>query len=154
MPGTPLQKLKIGESDIDYPLNEFRLLENIMIPVDWAMALLLVKAMKTERGAQLIEKFGEKWLDSEARIIQALAQSGAGNIITAYSHGHLIAMMLEHSYMIRKGGAGNWIGSMNWLTGATVIAEIFGSIAVPSVLAFSSGGEVLPKHLSLAAPAK
>jgi hypothetical protein len=118
-------------------LGDYRFLENIVVPVDWAMALAVIKIAK-ERKWDVLENLFKIREDNIGRMVVALAQSGTGNIITAFSHGHLIAMLLEHNYLTRKGSAKSWHDSMAWLTGATTIAEIFGQVAVPSTLVFSA----------------
>ncbi len=127
-------------STTDRPVEDYRLLEDIIVPIDIAIALLILIVSKAPEGQKLLEKFGEKWLESQTKMVVALAESGSGNIIVAWAHSHLIAMMLEHAYMIRKGGAAGIVSGMNWLTGAITAAEIIGNVAVPSVLAFSGGG--------------
>jgi len=145
----PPEQQKIVQQAIasgELGLGQYRLLENIFVPVDLAQALILIKLIKTPEGQRLAEKFGEKWLDTQARMVVALAESGTGNIITAWAHSHLIAMMLEHNYMIRKGGAGGLVAGMNWLTGAVTLAEIIGDINVPSTLVFSGGATPLGRR--------
>lgn len=145
--GKPVQELTsneiasaLGSSSSD--LSGFRLLENIPVPVDWIGYLLIAKLIKEK--PELLAKIVDKWLDAEADMVHALAQAGAGNIITAWAHSHLIAMILEQNYMIRKGGAAGLVSGMNWLTGAEVASSFlsilgahFGDINVPQSLVFS-----------------
>ncbi len=139
---TPSNSNQTSDSNQNSPqpvdLGQFRLLENIpVIPVDWAMALLIIAALKKPEGREMLQAIAEKWLDSEARMVAALAQAGAGNVIVGWANSHLIAQILEQNYMIRKGGAKSLIDGMNWLTGATTLAELFGSLAVPATLVYS-----------------
>lgn len=129
---------EVEEKPYVRPLEDYRFFENIPIPsIDWAAALIVLKLMKTPQGLKTLEKLGTEWMRSQADIITALAQSGAGNIITAWSHSYIIAMMLEHQYMIRKRGATSLVGTLNWLTGPMALAEIIGNVSTPATIVYS-----------------
>lgn len=132
-------------------LADKRYLENTPIPIDYLQALVLIKILKNPEGIETLQKLYATKMESEAKIITGLAQSGAGNIIVAWAHSHIIAMILEHNYYIRKGGAQGLIDGMNWLTGAITLSEIVGNVAVPSVLAFSGVGGASATTRSLSA---
>lgn len=92
----------------------------------------------------MLERLAVKFMDTQARIIGNLAQAGAGNIITAYSHSFLIALMLEQNYMVRQRGADDLIASLNWLTAAQELVNIVQGFAVPEILNFAATGTVAP----------
>lgn len=122
-------------------LGEKRLLENIPVPVDWVAALIIAKSLKTPEGLKFISVLGTKWLDAQAEMVHALAQSGAGNIISAYANAHLIAQILEQNYMIRKGGAAGIMDGLNKLVATEELKTFLSaSINVPGTLVFSGKG--------------
>jgi hypothetical protein len=121
------------------PLERSRLLEEgLPIPPDYAFWVAIVYMMKNE--PKMLENLAEKFMDAQARIIGSLAQAGAGNIITAYSHSFLISLMLEQNYMIRQRGADDLIVSLNVLVGAQALTNLLQGFAVPEVLTFAATG--------------
>lgn len=133
----PKNASKTNNSESDGgDLGDKRFLENVPIPIDYVQLILLVKMLKSGDFPTVMEH-REKVI---AQMVSSLAESGAGNIVTAWTHSHLIAQILEHNYFVRKGGAKSIIDGANWITGALTIAEIFGAIAVPAALVFSGGG--------------
>ena len=133
-----LQKIRQAESQLSQvkSLESQRLLEFDAQLTPYTQLLAIVWLAKNR--PDILKTLGNKWLDTQARVMVALAQAGAGNLVNAWANSHLIAMMLEHNYMIRKGGAGGLIARMNWLTGALALAEIIGGISVPSTLVYSA----------------
>jgi len=115
----------------------FRFMENIIVPIDYVQALILVKLAKEKEYGVIKEIFATRD-NNIARMVKALAESGCGNIITAWTHSHIIAQVLEHNYMIRKGGTWAVIEGANWLTGALALAEVIGSFSVPATLVFGA----------------
>ncbi len=122
---------------MSFPEEEKRLLDVGLVSPQWIQWLSIIRIMKMPGGPEILQKVLHDWLQSQTQIMRALAESGSGNIIVAWAHSHIIAMMLEQNYMIRKGGAAGIMDGLNKLTGTITLAEIFGQIAVPSVLAFS-----------------
>ena len=112
--------------------------EGLPIPPDHAFWLSIVYMMKKE--PKMLERLAIKFMDTQARIIGNLAQAGAGNIITAYSHSFIIALMLEQNYMIRQRGADDLILSLNVLTAEQALAQLLQGFAVPEVLTFAATG--------------
>src|SRR3990170_8482130 len=123
---------------------EFRLLENLMFTPDIPIALIFVaviaRAFKTPEGRKQVIDFAEKFLETQARMVVALAQAGSGNMITAWAYSHLIAMMLEQNYMIRKGGAKSLVDGMNWITAANVLSNLLQGFSSTQSIAFDDGG--------------
>lgn len=123
--------------------------EGLPIPPDYAMWLFIIYSLK--KNPQMLERLAVKWMDTQHRIITALAQAGAGNIVTAYSHSFLIGLMLEQSYWIRQRGADDLISGLNWLTGAeeagSIIKDILGGggFSVPQVLQFATPERMLAR---------
>lgn len=134
-------------------LAEQRLLEHIPVPIDWVKWVLIARMLRTPDGTQHLMNFATKWIESITHMVNALAQSSAGNIVAAWGHTHLIAQILEQNYMVRSGAAQGIILGLNPLTAAITVAEIFGSIAVPASLAFSGiNPTALPKSLGIMKP--
>lgn len=112
--------------------------EGLPIPPDYAFWLAIVYMMKKE--PKMLERLATKFMDAQARIIGGLAQAGAGNLVTAYSHSFIIALMLEQNYMIRQRGADDLIASLNVLVGAQALTNLLQGFAVPEMLTFAATG--------------
>jgi hypothetical protein len=138
-PLTEEEKEKYQEK-VSYPVIERpRLLEEgFPLPPDYAFWVAIVYLLKNK--PEMLKQIVNKFFDTQAKMINSLAQSAAGNIITAYSHSFLIALMLEQNYMIRQRGADDLIVSLNWLTAAQELTNIVQGFAVPEVLTFASTG--------------
>jgi hypothetical protein len=132
-------------------LGDFRFMENIFVPMDYVQALLLVKFIKTPDGQALFERLAEKWLDTQKSMVISLAQAGSANLVSAWANSHLIAMLLEHSYLIRKGGAKGLMDGLNNLVAAEEAQKwftaIFGSegLTFPQTVVFDQGEKVLER---------
>lgn len=135
--GEPGYEEKMDPVPVD--MGKFRLMENIIVPIDYVQALILVKLMKEKEYGTIKEIFTVRD-NNIARMVKALAESGAGNLITAWAHSHIIAQLLEHNYYTRKGAAEVLVSGMNWLTGAAATAELVGAFTVPATLVFGGGG--------------
>jgi hypothetical protein len=120
-------------------MGEFRFMENIIIPIDYVQALLLVKLAKEKQYDVIKEIFATRD-NTIARMVKALAEGGGCNLISAWVNGHIIAQLLEHNYMIRKGGAVSIVQGANWLAGTAATAELVGAFSVPATLIFGGGG--------------
>ena len=83
-----------------------------------------------------------KWLDTQGRMVQALAQS-QHNPISSYANSFLIALLLEQQYFIRQRGADDLIGSLNWVWGANALSN--------AVSTLFSGGSQFPSTIVYAA---
>jgi hypothetical protein len=118
---------------------DFRLMENIIIPIDYVQAFLLVKLAKEKEYGIIKEIFATRD-NTIARMVVALAHASAGNLISAWCGQHNIAMLLEHNYMIRKGGAKSLVDGANWLAGAAATSELVGAFTVPTTLVLGGGG--------------
>jgi hypothetical protein len=129
-------------------LGDFRFMENILIPVDLAMAIAVLKMVKDGKWDVLKDLYKTRD-DNTRQMIVALAQAGSSNLISAWANSHLIGMMLEHEYRIRKGGATGLIeglnalvisqSAMNWFT------AIFGKegLSFPQIVMFDQGQKVV-----------
>ena len=116
--------------------------EGLPIPPDYMLWLFIAYNLK--KNPEMLEKLALKWMDTQQHIISSLAQAGAGNLITAYSHSFLIALMLEQNYMIRQRGSDDLIASLNWLTGAVELASLVTAFSVPATLVFAGMGGTFP----------
>jgi len=128
--------------------NEFgtslRLMENLPIPADQLQALIMLFLMWKDRP--LLRDIAKMYFKTLESTMGHLAQAGAGNLITAWTHPILIANILEHNYMIAAGAAGGMEASTQWIAGAmtasNVLASIFGSkgFDVPTTLILAGVG--------------
>jgi len=138
-----LQEGKITQEEADAAtatdLGAFRFMENIILPIDYVQALLLVKLAKEKEYGVIKEIFATRD-NNIARMVKALAESGTANIITAWTHSHMIAQILEHNYMIRKGGTWAVMEGANWLTGAATLDALIGSCGNLATLIFGGAG--------------
>ena len=114
-----------------------RFMENIPIPIDWAMTIAILKLAK-ERQWTILQNLVKIREDNIARMVSALAQASSGNLVSAWAGQHNIAMLLEHNYFIRQGGAAGLVSGMNWLTGGLALSEIVGNFSVPATLIFGA----------------
>jgi hypothetical protein len=112
--------------------------EGLPIPPDYAFWLAILYMLK--KHPAMLERLAKTFMDKQATIISHLAQAGAGNIVTAYSHSFLIALILEQNYMIRQRGADDLIASLNVLVGAQALTNLLQGFAVPEVLTFAATG--------------
>jgi len=112
--------------------------EGLPIPPDYAFWAAIVYMMKKEPA--MLERLAKQFMETQGQIISHLAQAGAGNLVTAYSHSFLIGLMLEQNYMIRQRGADDLIASLNVLVGAQALTNLLQGFAVPEVLTFAATG--------------
>lgn len=128
------------EATLNYPVTERpRLLEDgLPIPPDYAFWVAIIYMMREQPA--MLERLAKQYMTTQGQIISHMAQAGAGNIITAYSHSFLIALMLEQNYMIRQRGADDLIASLNWLTGAQALTNLLQGFAVPEILTYATVG--------------
>lgn len=126
-----------GEVTFGRDISDFRLAENIPVPIDWILYIVLIKLLRDPKGLDVLKAIATKWLDTMARIGSSLAQASPGSLVSSWTHSHILAMMLEHSYMIRKLGARTLVDGSNWLTGVLAAAEVLGDVAGPASLVYS-----------------
>lgn len=112
--------------------------EGLPIPPDYAFWLAIVYMMKNQPA--MLERLVKSFWDNQAKMISHLAQAGAGNLVTAYSHSFIIALMLEQNYMIRQQGADDLIASLNVLVGAQTLTNLLQGFAVPEMITFATTG--------------
>lgn len=124
-----------------------RLMEDIPLPIDQAQSLLLFWMLSRKDGVPFIQKIAHDYFDTIKHSITALAQAGAGNMITAYGHSLIISNMLEHNYMIHQGATRGLADALNWLVASEEGKSWFTAI-------FGGGGFAVPKMLSFSQPQK
>lgn len=131
------------KKDVPYTVYErFRVLEEALadtgIQPDHLFLLAIAYMMKNQ--PKMLERLATVYMNNTAKMITALSQASTGNMITAYGSNFLMAMILEHNYMIRQQGADNFIVSLNWLVGSQALANILQQFAVPEMLTFAVTG--------------
>lgn len=127
--------------------HDARLMENIPVPIDWAMGLVVLYNMRTKDGREFLKDIFKKYMDSVTSICGHLAQAGAANIVTAYGHQVLIANILEHNYIMQAAGAGGFATGLNIVVGSEVATGILSTFLggktfdVPSTLILAGVGQ-------------
>lgn len=131
-----------GSVGRSHDLGEYRLLENVpFIPVDVLQWALIYKILKQPKGYQMLVSLIKEHYKSVVDIVRPLAQAGTGNLVSAWTHAHLIAQILEHNYLIRKGGAKSIVDGASWITAGAWISGLIGGFSAPSSIAYSEKGE-------------
>jgi len=110
-------------SDYHWTANhDSRILEDnsLGLKPDDLLGLMLLFNMRTKEGRDFLRDIFKKYMDTVLGICGHLAQSGAGNLLTAYGHQIIIANVLEHNYMMQAAGAG---GIESVLTPLVAVSE-------------------------------
>lgn len=126
--------------------HDARLLENLPLPPDYVLGLIILYCIRTKSGRDFLEACFKKYCDVLQTTLGHLAQASTANIVTAYANPVLMANILEHNYMIQAAGAGGFATGLDLVVlGAeseSLITGILGGkgFDIPSTLILAGVG--------------